>query len=190
MRYALQLTNWHQPQEATSQSVTLHDDEPAALVTVLRFIVHPQEVELYHNHMGSIGQLGFGLRRHEWLNASFVTADKYDVPELRDLLIEELERPLRPEQERDFLQAHYLPLRAAYHGAFPRALYQAFAIALGDHNRFNTGLVATESLTADKASRLSTHHARCAGEMQAAAMEDLDLTQYLLNHVGFEGPWL
>ena len=137
-----------------------------------------------------MAQLGFGLRRHEWLNASFVTADKYDVPELRDLLIGELERPPRSEHERDFLQAHYLPLREAYHGAFPGTLYQAFAIALGDHNRFNTGLVAIQGLAADKVGRLKTHHARCAREMKDAATEDPDLMRYLLNHVGFEGPWL
>ena len=168
----------------------LHDDHPAALITVLRFIVHPKEVELYHSHTGSMAQLAFGLRRHECLNANFITADKYDVPELRDLLIGEFERHLRPEQERDFLKAHYLPLKEAYHGVFPRMLYQAFAIALGDHNRFNTGLVSVKELTIEKAGRLRTHHARCARQMKAAAMEDLELTHYLLNHVGFEGPWL
>ena len=170
--------------------MTLHDDHPTALVTVLRFIVHPKEVELYHSHTGSMAQLAFGLRRHEWLNVSFVTADKYDVPELRDILVEELERPPRLEQERDFPQAHYLPLKTAYHGAFPRVLYQAFAIALGDHNRFNTGLVPVKGLAADKARRLKYHHARCARAMKAAAMEDFELVRYMLNHVGFEGPWL
>ena len=134
-------------------------------------------------HGPSLVQQYLGMPKHELVNEAFIEADKYDVPWLRRDLVSHLHHTAKKEE---FLENHYYSLSEAFGGSFLVDLYPTFASALAAWHR-DASLIAgsTQSNEGDAAIIRKSEATRMADVMKVAAMEDPDLTKYLLGYVKF-----
>lgn len=165
-----------QVQEAECGSCTLHDDDPTGLIVVLRYILDSERVE-EHGPFHSISAYMYG-ERHRWLNAAFITADKYDVPGLGRLLVQEVTRDLFSSNGKDLMQTHFHPMGEACGGTYPRNVYPSFAAALGYWNSCAAETSGT-LFYPPVASQKKAEAARLANEIKAVAIKDVELMMYL-----------
>ena len=115
-------------QEATSGSVTVHDDDPAALASLLRFIGEAAGHNFTTNY---VAIQDFTKSIEDWRATMFLIADKYGVEGLRKMIIRDMKthalfdcrlRLERNHWQTRFINNHYRALKQAFGGAYPSEL--------------------------------------------------------------------
>ena len=148
---------------------------------VLRYILNEEQ-------MGDFSEFGvvnkyMNLTSHELLNATFINADKYDVAELREMVVKQIGGSVfwgimdyKPE---GFLKMHYNPIREAFGGNYPKVLYPAFAKTLERCNEDAAGVAVTPWTMLQSATWRKVE----ATQMKLAAIGDQELMMYLFGHI-------
>lgn len=132
--------------------MTLHDDHVAGIATVLRYLVHPFEagsrdlrlsVSWWWDLKSDLPISCMPATSNHLLLLAIFTAEKYMVPDLRQIAVQELswicvipsclgadytESDIKQEL---FLQEHYARSKSMWEGEYPKVLYQVFGSVLG-----------------------------------------------------------
>ena len=137
-------------QESESGEVTLHDDDVAAIASVLRYIVELEEatiswsIGLWYTLEEDLGEDYTPSSEHDWLPLSAFAADKYMVDGLCQLIVQELKitcdwkfsysaKGQASMSQELFVYQHYQRCKELWGGQYPKLMCPVFLQA---HKKF------------------------------------------------------